>query len=721
MIAKVVFPIPLDKEFDYLVPDAWRGALAPGRFVLVPFGRRRACGFVRSLAKTSAVRGLKAIQDPLTAVPALGKGLLELAGFISRYYLCSFGEAVFSMAPSWLSRQPVYTLRLGRGATAKLEGMPQGSERRLLEKLLKKGSLELKSLSVAARSLRRRRLIKVEERSEGVGREVAETGTRELSFGRGPELSGEQERAVKAILDEETGVCLLHGVTAAGKTEVYLHAMESVLKAGRDVIFLVPEISLTPQIGGWVEERFGAAVIPYHSGLAQKERRRNWLLAARGQGRVVVGARSAIFAPLPRLGLIVVDEEPEGAYKQEDAPRYNARDLAVVRGKLEKARVILGSATPSIESYHNCLQGNYRLLEMPSRIEDKSPPRLELVDLRQQIGKGGAVTLSHRLRQAIGERLEKKEKVLLFLNRRGYSTSVICGACGEVLRCRNCALALVYHREDEKLRCHYCDYRSEPMGICPACREERLIRLGAGTERVSEELRGMFPGAKVERLDIDVGRRKGAYEQTFAALRRGEIDILVGTQIIAKGLDFPAVTLVGVVLADVALNLPDFRSSERTYQLITQVGGRAGRGEKQGLVIVQTYNPGHFGVRAACTGSYRDYYEQEVEFRREHHYPPFCRLVNVLFLARREAEAKQAAARAKARIVKGAEREKVEIECLGPSPAFRSYLRGQHRYQLVVKCPRQSNWHGVIRRAMPPHSAKGRVDIKVDVDPQSLL
>ncbi len=725
MIAKLVFPIPLDKEFDYIVPEEFAADMAPGRFVIAPFGRRSACGLVTRLADRSSVPGLKAIQDPLVSVPPLSANLLRLASFVSRYYLCSLGEAVFSMTPSWLSRKSLYLLSPRRGAAERLADMPLDAEKRLLAKLIKQGHISFKSLSPAARALRRARLIKIEEKLEMTGLDADDTQPRELRFGQGPKLTVAQRRVVDELLSpaaEAAETFLLHGVTAAGKTEVYLRVMESVLRRGQDVIFLVPEISLTPQIGGWIEERFGAAVIPFHSGLANKERRHNWLLAARGQGRVVVGARSALFAPLPKLGLIVVDEEPEGAYKQEDAPRYNARDLAVVRGGMEKAQVILGSATPAVESYYNCSRGNYRLLEMPSRVDDRRPPRIEVVDLRRVIGKSGVASISHPLKQAIGARLEKGEQTLLFLNRRGYATSLVCAGCGEVIRCRDCALSLVYHRQEEKLRCHYCAYQLDPPTRCPDCGGERLIRLGAGTERVAEELTGLFPRARIRRLDVDIGRRRGAYEETFSALRQGEIDILIGTQIIAKGLDFPEVTLVGVVLADVALNLPDFRSSERTYQLITQVGGRAGRGKKDGLVIVQTYSPEHYSVQTACHAGYSDYYMQELAFRREHNYPPFCRLVNILFLSRRATAARDAAAGMKRRLASAASRQGLDMECLGPSPAYRACLKGQYRYQLIFKFPRQGKWHQLLRQVVLKERAANRlVDIKVDVDPLSLL
>jgi len=513
---------------------------------------------------------------------------------------------------------------------------------------------------------------------------------------------------------------LLHGVTGSGKTEVYLGAIEAVLARGKTAIVLVPEIALTLWVGRLVRARFGESVAVLHSGLPDIERAREWWRVRRGEARIVVGTRSAVFAPLENLGLIVVDEEQESSYKQEETPRYHGRDTAVYRARLEGAAVLLGSATPSLETYHNARAGKYELLKLTSRVENRPLAEVRIVDLREEFRRQHhAAPVSETLRTAIALRLQEGTQAMVLINRRGYSWSLLCRSCGALVQCQNCSIALTYHKNRQRLECHYCGYAIRPPKECPKCHGEYMHFVGDGAERVDEYLREQFPAARVARLDRDTVRTKREYQQVLGAFAKGEIDVLVGTQMVAKGHDFERVTLVGVVAADLALGRPDFRAAERTFQLLTQVAGRAGRGALSGEVLVETYYPDHYAIRFAAQQDYISFYEKEAHFRRVLHYPPFTALASVLI---RDRKVENAIRWSRALAAYFAPFEQSGVKILGPAAAPLARLRQEFRFQFVLKSSHRSALGKALAACLDFCAAKEipETAVLVDVDPVSL-
>ncbi|MBA7565912.1 Primosomal protein N' [subsurface metagenome] len=456
-------------------------------------------------------------------------------------------------------------------------------------------------------------------------------------------LNGQQEEAlgeiVKGITSRRYFPCLLHGVTGSGKTEVYLKAIEKTVALGGGAIYLVPEITLTPQLMSRIQNRFDRDMVAIlHSGIGRSAKYDEWRRIQRGEARLVVGARSAIFAPVRDLRLIIVDEEHDSSYKQEDHLPYNARDLAIVRAKQRAATVILGSATPAVQTYFNTQNRDFRLLELTQRVAGRELPRVDIIDMKKEGGNKPPL-FSRPLIDAVRETLDAGNQTLLFLNRRGFHTFLYCLDCGYIFKCLNCSVSMTHHMHDGSLRCHYCDFRVKAPPVCPTCGGSRIHSYGMGTERVEEEITSLFPGARVGRMDSDSTSRRGSYERILTSLDRGEIDILVGTQMITKGHDFPSVTLVGVVSADTSLNIPDFRAAEKTFQILTQVSGRGGRGDSPGRVIVQTVNPDNGAIRLARDHNYINFYHDEIAMRRELGYPPFSRMVNLVISSTNEAVA----------------------------------------------------------------------------------
>ena len=541
----------------------------------------------------------------------------------------------------------------------------------------------------------------------------------------GRQLTGEQQTALgrlRRLADGGFRVALLHGVTGSGKTEIYIRLSAAVRDAGRRALMLVPEIALTPATASLFRAAFGDRVAIQHSGLGDGERHDQWQRIRRGDVDVVVGTRSAVFAPLERVGLIVVDEEHDASYKQEEIPRYNGRDVAIVRGQRAGALVVLGSATPSMESYHNAVSGRYERVVLERRVLDRPLAAVTVVDMREEYAaEGPDVILSRRLRDAIGARLERREQSLVLLNRRGFATSVFCRQCAGAIDCPNCSVSLVVHGEGSarRARCHYCDYTQRVPDACPLCGGPYLEQKGFGTERVEAAVKEAFPSARVARLDRDAIRRKGALHELLGRFGAGAIDILVGTQMIAKGHDFPRVTLVGVVSADVGLGLADFRASERTFQLLTQVAGRAGRGEQPGEAIVQTIYPDHYSVRLACRQDYPAFFERELRFRQSMRYPPVVSLINAVVRARTFAAAMDDAADV-VRRVRGSVRAGSDVRVLGPAPPPLGKLRGEFRAQLLIKGTNRRQIREALQRALADRPELQRRVI-VDVDPLSVL
>ncbi len=516
-------------------------------------------------------------------------------------------------------------------------------------------------------------------------------------------------------------VGLLYGVTGSGKTEVYLGAVEAALARSKTALILVPEIALTLWIGRFCRARLGASVAVLHSALPEVERAREWWRVRRGEARVVVGTRSAVFAPLENLGLVVVDEEQEASYKQEETPRYHGRDVAIVRAKLEGAVALLGSATPSLESFHNARSGKYHLLQLESRVENRPLAPVEIVDLREDFrATHRAGPLSSKLSEAIAARLDQGTQSLILINRRGYSWFVICRSCGAGIQCENCSISLAYHKQRDRLECHYCGFSRRVPKACPKCASEHVYFFGAGAEQLEEKLREKFPGAKVARLDRDAVRTKRAYQQVLADFASGKVDILVGTQMVAKGHDFQRVTLVGVVSADSQLSLPDFRAAERTFQLLTQVAGRAGRGALPGEVLVETYYPEHYAIQLAARQDYLAFFERELQFRRLLHYPPFTALASVLV---RHTKIENAIRWSRQLSAFLAPQESRGVKVLGPAAAPLARLKREYRFQFLLKAPKRAQLTRVLSELLTFSEEKEIPEraVLVDVDPLSLF
>jgi primosomal protein N' (replication factor Y) len=588
--------------------------------------------------------------------------------------------------------------------------------------LLRESSLDNQTL----RALAKRGLIELRE--EAIERDPH--ADEQFIASANLELNPEQVAALKKVTDalatpDRAKPILLHGVTGSGKTEIYLQAIRNALDRGRSAIVLVPEISLTPQTVEHFKSRFAEmheVVAVLHSHLSQGERHDEWHKIHSGRARIVIGARSAVFAPLKDIGLIIVDEEHETTYKQEEAPRYHARDVAVVRAKLEKCAVVLGSATPSLESYHNATTGKYDLVALTQRVDERQMPVMRIVDLRQERRKAKiAPILSEKLSQAIADRLEKREQTILFLNRRGFSTSLLCSNCGQARNCPNCSVALTFHRHPSvagRLSCHLCGHNAAVPKKCPECGKDALIYAGFGTEKVESTVSQLFPKATVRRMDADSMTRKDAYRETLRNFRTGKIDILVGTQMIAKGLDFPNVTLVGIINADLALHLPDFRAGERTFQLLTQVAGRAGRGETPGQVFVQTYTPFSPSIQFARHHDFTGYFQQELEFRERCDFPPFKHAMLITARSEHEGRAKLSAETLVRRL---REALPTEFTLSDATPAPLEKLQGQFRFHILVRGQAIMRLSRLVRETLEKLPLPEDVIATVDVDPYQLL
>ncbi|WP_347723561.1 primosomal protein N' [Lysinibacillus capsici] len=548
--------------------------------------------------------------------------------------------------------------------------------------------------------------------------------TKEVSRTKALQLTGEQQVALQAIttaMDEQIAqTFLLHGVTGSGKTEVYLQAIQKVLEEGKEAIMLVPEISLTPQMTERFRSRFGEMVAVMHSGLSVGEKYDEWRKIQQGKVKVVVGARSAIFAPFTNIGLIILDEEHESTYKQEDSPRYHARDVAIWRSEFYNCPIILGSATPALESFARAKKGVYKLLSLKHRALHQALPTVFIADMREELRQGNRSMFSQSLIEAIRLRLEKKEQMVLFLNRRGYSSFVLCRDCGTVVQCPNCDISLTYHRTTEKLKCHYCGYEEHVPQICPECQSDHIRYFGTGTQKVEEELYKLFPEARVLRMDVDTTKHKGAHEEILETFGAGQADILLGTQMIAKGLDFPNITLVGVLSADTSLHLPDYRAAERTFQLLTQVSGRAGRHDKLGEVIIQTYTPEHYAIELAKTQEYEPFYEREMFLRRRSNYPPYY-FVALIQLSHEDVMMAAEYAGRVADWLRGNLSNQVAI--IGPTTASIARLQNRYRYQCLIKYKIEPNLIPVLQRLLAMYRAewiKQGILMTVDLDPSTI-
>ncbi|HTX35296.1 MAG TPA: primosomal protein N' [Bryobacteraceae bacterium] len=620
-------------------------------------------------------------------------------------------------------RAPAGRLRVELAAAAQDGAKLSKAERELRAFLeLHPGSHNLKDLedmvrnsSPAARSLARRGIVVL--KTEMTAPAAGPVRTRHA-------LNPAQQAAFEAIREgiraRQFRTFLLYGVTGSGKTEVYLNAIEEVVRDGRSALLLVPEIALTPAVAGQFFSRFGDRVAILHSAFTDVERSDQWRRIQSGAASVVVGTRSGVFAPVRNLGLIVVDEEHDGSYKQEETPRYNGRDVAIVRAQGAGACAVLGSATPSLESRYNAERGKYTLLELPERIEARPMPAVELIDMRQEfLETRKQSTFSRKLLEAIAKRLENGEQTIVLLNRRGFSSFVACRACGERVGCMNCSLTLTYHKRDRRLLCHYCGYAEKVPACCPKCASEHVYFLGLGSERVEEELHQYYPAARIARLDRDTVTGKKQYETILQEFREGHYDLLVGTQMIAKGHDIPNVTLVGVVSADIGLGMPDFRAAERSFQLLTQVAGRAGRGNVPGIVLIQTINPDHYAVRLAAAQDYAAFYAKELHFRRMMLYPPFSAMANVLV----RSEKQEAAMRMSADLGLLLNPPPEKLRVMGPAEAPVPRLKNEYRYQFLIKASSRKALNELLQRirSFAQERKWGATALVIDVDPLTLM
>lgn len=747
MIARVSLEIALRREFDYAVPSELANKVEVGTRVQVPFGPRKVLGTVTAVAETSAVTRLKPILKVIGEQSLVTAKVLRLARWIGEYYCCAPEVALKSVLPEAVRKEDAgWRERLVVRLVPFPGELPKLSKRQqdiwnLVEERRELPLAELVELAgttaLTVRKLEDRGLVRISseiaERDPYANEQILPSQPLTLNPTQADALTKIKSAMDAAAIPQVepakpvSATFLLYGVTGSGKTEVYLQAIAHALRQGRGAIVLVPEISLTPQTVERFKARFSSGplqtlVAVLHSHLSAGERHDEWHKIRQGRARIVIGARSAVFAPVEPLGLIIVDEEHEHTYKQEESPRYHARDVAVMRGHLEGAVVVLGSATPSLESYHNATKGKFTLLNLPERVDAQKMPHVRVVDMRQAVRDGqGPPVFSPQLKEAITQRLERGEQTILFLNRRGYSHSLQCPKCGFVAECPNCSVSLTYHRTEQKLACHICGHAEQVPTVCPAekCGNPAIRFAGTGTQRVELVLQRLFPKARIRRMDADTMKRKDDYRQTLGDFRAGKIDILLGTQMIAKGLHFPNVTLVGIIYADMALHQPDFRAGERTFQLLTQVSGRAGRGDIEGEVFVQAFTPFHPAIQYARRHDFLGFYDQELEFREPLRYPPFARVALLTLKGRSEDKVRFSADHL------GRELDKLRGQfsdwiLAGPAPAPLLRAETFYRYQIMIRTGAMSRLSRELASLVTHLILPDDVTLAVDIDPVDL-
>lgn len=737
MIARVTLEIAVGREFDYRVPENWKDAVFVGSRVKVPFGARRLMGVVTGLAERSDCRDLRDLLVVVGRENLVTPKVLSLARWMAEYYCCPVETALKSVLPDavrkekagWRKQLFVRALPQPSGETPKLSARQKALWQAIRERREMPLQEFIQTTSTTAQTVRRledKGLVSIAPRVMDRDPFAHETilPTQKLA------LNEAQKAALKRIAhacdNDASGqrTFLLHGVTGSGKTEVYLQAIEHCLLQGKGAIVLVPEISLTPQTVERFKARFNTRTLTavLHHKLSPGERHDEWHKIRQGRARIVIGARSAVFAPVHPLGLMIVDEEHESSYKQEEAPRYHARDVAVLRAHREQAVAVLGSATPSMESYYHAQRGKYQLLELPRRADTKTLPLVRVIDMRTTSSKEKSVSIfSPKLKESITARLEAGEQTMLFLNRRGYSASLQCPLCGYVAGCPHCSISLTFHRQAGQLRCHICGHAEAAPQICPQpnCQNPQIRFAGIGTQRVEETLRKLFPKARVQRMDSDTLKRKEDYRRILHAFRLGKIDILLGTQMIAKGLHFPNVTLVGIIYADLSLHFPDFRAGERTFQLLTQVAGRAGRGDVEGEVFIQAFTPFHPAIQYARQHDYIGFYEQEIEFRQELGYPPAKRLCALTLRGRNEDKTRLAAEHLKKTIQKSLA-DFNNLILAGPAPAALLRAEDFFRYQLTLRTNRMAALSKHLQTLIQETPLPEDIRLSIDVDPAHL-
>ena len=729
----VAVALPVFNTYTYRVPEDLLPHIENGKRVLIPFGHRRATGYILGPAKPLEDRQTKEVVEILDEKPLFPESMISFFKWVSDYYLYPIGQVIENSLPVFarcakVRTQQIVTVKAHPEADLRISEQ----RRRIMKALKENGPLPVTALSDYAANVHR--LVKAMERDGLVT--VNKKPVYRDPFGdtitadSPPILTAQQYTAVAAILGKlgkGFSAHLLAGVTGSGKTEVYLKVSASAIERGDSVLVLVPEIALISQMEYRFRARFGETVAILHSGLSNGERYDQWQRILEGQVNIVVGTRSAIFAPFKDIGLIIVDEEHDPSYKQETSLRYNARDLAVMRAKEMKAVALMGSATPSVQSYYNVEKKKFNLLSLSKRVEERPMPQITVVNLREQRGwRGIQQFITPTLYQAMKTALARGEQVLLFLNRRGFANFPVCRACGNAVTCKNCDITLTLHKAGNAYRCHFCGYSQAAGRDCPTCGSPQIQLLGLGTEKLEDGIARLFPRARLARMDRDTTRRKGAMVDLLKDLKERTIDILIGTQMVAKGHDFPNITVVGIVCADLSLSFPDFRAGERTFQLLAQVAGRAGRGEVPGQVILQTYNPDHFSIVTAKAQDYLAFYDHEIGFRRALSYPPFSRLIQVRISGKEKIKTQVHAGNLGngCQQLKSRPEFKKKIEVWGPIEAPLSKIAGQYRFQILLKGAGVAVLHRFARRLMAEHSAlfgdRG-VRVLLDVDPFDML
>ncbi|MDA7950158.1 MAG: primosomal protein N' [Pirellulaceae bacterium] len=739
LTASVVFSEGPAEVYSYLIPERLRKEVCPGKRIKVPLGRanRKMIGYCVALEKITSTRRLKEIDSVLDETTLLNEKMIEMTAWMAEQFLAPWGQILESVVPAGVReqagvREKTYLFITDDFCQRWQEEKLSPKQRKVLE-LVAKYSGRLSPGEVAHRvgstvapiqSLRKRGILDVIRKREMVAEvkhsQVQKEGDKLLS----PQQTNAKDQILKAVYSKKQKTLLLHGVTGSGKTEVYIQAIQEIVRAGQQAIVLVPEISLTPQTRHRFQARFDSVAV-LHSHLSASERHAHWQNIASGKVQVVVGARSAIFAPVPQLGLIVLDEEHEPSFKQDTAPRYHAREIAFFRAQQEGVPLVLGSATPSLESWYKASVGEYQLLSMPDRVAKQPLPSVSTVDLREESkNRGPRGAIARKLYLAMKEALREKGQVILLLNRRGHDTHIQCHDCGAVVACPDCDIALTYHLNEDRLSCHYCDYQQPAPKVCTDCQQGTIRYGGLGTQKLEIQIQKLFPNHTSLRMDTDTMKKAGSHEEALAKFRKGEVDILLGTQMIAKGLDFPNVTLVGVINADTALHFPDFRSAERTFQLVTQVAGRTGRGEREGHVLVQTYSPDHPAIMAAVKHDFEMFAATELPARKEFGYPPFGTLVRVVVRSDTEKKGETFSDQLADYFEKEANKEGLSIRMLGPIPAPIAKIRGKFRFHFMLQADLQTQ-QALKRIGQSALRAFKRIDPDVqwiiDINPMEML
>lgn len=708
----------IDKTFTYLIPDKFINNIKIGIRVLVPFGNQKLEGFVLKLKKEKNFDyEVKEIFDVIDEEPVLNDEMLELGKYICKKTLCNLISAYQTMLPAALKAHNNFIINKKYVTYLKLidsSYIPKNdNQKEIINKLKNNNVLKSELCKISKSSINT--LLK-----NGIIEEIKEETYRLNTTGTNTDnkviLNKDQQSVVKEVLSNKNQFLpyLLHGVTGSGKTEVYMNIIEEVLKEGKEIILLVPEISLTPQMVNLFKNRFQNSIAILHSALSDGEKYDEWRKIERKEVSIVIGARSAIFAPLTNIGLIILDEEHSDTYKQDNNPRYDAIDIAIKRAKTYNCPIILGSATPSIESYTRAKTGIYKLLELNNRINNNMP-EVKLINMKDEIKKGNRI-LSKELIDNINERLEKDEQVILLLNRRGYSTTISCKNCGNVIKCPNCDIPLTYHKNGNKLNCHYCNYTTYKPLKCIDCNSEGLNEFGIGTEKLEEEINSLFDKAKIVRMDIDTTRKKGSHERIINDFKNKKYNILIGTQMIAKGLDFKDVTLVGVINGDATLNIPDFRSGERTFSLLNQIAGRSGRAEKKGKVIIQCFNIEHYSIVYASKHDYKNFYLEEMSIRKKLSYPPYYNLCTIKLVSTDYNLLNEESNKIKEYLINNTN----NVTILGPSLCLIPKIYNKYHMQIILKYKNINQLYNELKFILEKSKMNNKFIIDIDFNPKKI-